>query len=90
MFRRKITRKLTLLVATSLVLLMGIVVAAQFLIVSRNYMTTDYTKARVDDLQEKTNAFMIPYQEAHGETNKIISALNRYAKENSCCCLITK
>ena len=53
MFRRKITRKLTLLVAASLMLLMGIVVVAQFLIVSRNYMTTDYTKARVDDLQEK-------------------------------------
>jgi Signal transduction histidine kinase len=88
MFQRKITRKLTLLVATSLVLLMGIVVAAQFLIVSRNYMTTDYTKARIDDLKEKTNAFMIPYQEAQGETGKIKSALNRFADENSCYCLI--
>lgn len=88
MFQRKITRKLTLLVATSLVLLMGIVVAAQFLIVSRNYMTTDYTKARVDDLKEKTDAFMIPYQAAQGDTSKIISALNRYAEENNCCCLI--
>ncbi|MEA4921246.1 MAG: HAMP domain-containing sensor histidine kinase [Clostridiaceae bacterium] len=88
MFRKKITWKLTLLVATSLVLLMGIVVAAQFLIVSRNYMTTDYTKARVDDLLGKIYTFMIPYQQTQGETSKIISALNRYAEENSCCCLI--
>ena len=88
MFRRKITRKLTLLVATSLMLLMGIVVAAQFLIVSRNYMTTDYTKARVEELQKKTYAFMVSYQAAQGETSKIISELNRYAEENSCCCLI--
>lgn len=88
MFRRRITRKLTLLVAISLVLLMGTMVAAQFLIVSRNYMTTEYTKTRVDDLQERTYAFMERYQTAQGDISKVLSALNRYAEENSCCCLI--
>ena len=79
---------MTLLVAVSLMLLMGIVVAAQFLIVSRTYMTTEYTKTRVNDLMEATDLLMDRYLAAKGNSNLIKSALNRYAEENSACCLI--
>lgn len=88
MFRNKITRKLTLLVATSLVLLIGIVIAAQFLIVSRNYMTTEYNQERVSHLFEDIYPLMERYQTAQGDSNQILSALNDYAQENSCYCLI--
>lgn len=88
MFRSKITWKLTLLVATSSVLLIGIVIAAQFLIVSRNYMNTEYNQERVGQLFEDINPLMKSYQTAQGDSNQILSALNSYAQENNCCCLI--
>ncbi|MEA4955943.1 MAG: HAMP domain-containing sensor histidine kinase [Pseudoflavonifractor sp.] len=88
MFRRKITRKLTLFVAISMVLLMGIVVAAEFLIVSRNYMTTEYNQQRVSPLFKDIYLLMQRYQTAQGDSNQILSALDDYAQENSCCCLI--
>ncbi|MEA4832739.1 MAG: HAMP domain-containing sensor histidine kinase [Oscillospiraceae bacterium] len=88
MFRNKITRKLTLLVATSLVLLIGIVIAAQFLIISRNYMTTEYNQERVSRLFKDIYPLIKRYQTAQGDSNQILSALNDYARENRCCCLI--
>lgn len=88
MFRNKIARKLTLLVATSLVLLIGIVIAAQFLIISRNYMTTEYNQERVSPLFEDIYPLMKRYQTAQGDSNQILSALNSYAQGNRCCCLI--
>jgi two-component system, OmpR family, sensor histidine kinase VanS len=91
MFRRKITLKLSLIVTCSLVLLVGIVIAAQFFIVSRMYLTTEYTKQRETILLDESNLVVDRYNAVIGlddENKRITEILNRYTREHAAYCFI--
>lgn len=89
-FQHKITRKLTLIMFAILVVLTGAAITAQFFFVSRYYMTTDYTRQRIETIREHGTEL-----EDRGlaglkrtETAEIENLLNRFEKENGACCLL--
>lgn len=91
MFRRKITLKLFLITTLSLVLLVGIVVFVQLFIVSRMYLTTEYTKQRESDLSKvcidiaKQNTSVLTNTT---DSNIVTNLLDTYADANSACFLV--
>lgn len=90
MFLRKITRKLSLLISGSLILLVGIVIAAQFFVIGRMFFTTEYTKHREAALLDESQWFIEQYTDAIilGKNDKITGLLNKYAREGSVYCFI--
>ncbi|KEI80397.1 sensor histidine kinase [Clostridium botulinum] len=90
MFQRKITLKLSLIITVFMVLLVGIVVAAQLFIVSRMYLTTEYTKQRENILLDQMGWLTQQYNTAsvNDDGKKVKEFLNRYANQNSVYCLV--
>lgn len=90
MFQRKITLKLFLIITASMVLLVGIVVAAQLFIVSRTYLTTEYTKQRESVLLDRMEWMIQQYKKVsvNGDNKKVTGLLNQYANQNSIYCLV--
>ena len=88
--KRKITWSLTFFIAISLIFLMGIVIAAQFFVVSRTYLTSDYTKNRELDLKNAARAWNTLYENFlyAGDNEALTNALDRYARENTACCFL--
>ena len=90
MLRQKITRKLTLILFALLVVLIGSAITMQFLFVSRFHTTTDYTRRRMETIQERT-----PLLHQRGlsgfhkkDREKIDRLLTAFGKENSASCLL--
>lgn len=89
MFRRKITRKLTFIAALFLVLLICSMIMIQFMVVSRSYTVTEYTRERIDFLIEGSGFFVDNRLSVWWENIEAgRKVLNNYAKENSTYCLI--
>ena len=89
-FGQKITRKLTLVVFAILVLLTGAAITAQFFFVSRFYVTTDYTRQRIETIRERSEEM-----EERGlaglqrtDTAEIQVLLDRFGEESNACCLL--
>lgn len=92
MLKGKITLKLFLIVTCSLVFLVGIVIAAQFFIVSRLYLTTEYTKEREKALFDGSNFIVDSYNyDNYIQMDKEINVnmLNQYANGYTAYCFIT-
>ena len=90
MFKKKITVKLSLITISLFMLLVGIVIGTQFFIVSRMYLTTEYTKQREKILSENINFLLEKYYSDIYEDNSgiIKEALNEYAYNNTAYCFI--
>lgn len=80
----KITKKLTILVAAMMCCFLGAVIFAQFFVISRAYMTSDYTKKRVEDLQKAAGLLAESGFSSVGvnDTEMMTVLLNRYEREN--------
>lgn len=90
MFKRKTTiaLKLSLIIIIPLGLLIGIIIATQFFIVSRMYLTTEYTKERENGLLRELYWIEGIEVESNNDEKKITETLNRYAKRNTAYCFI--
>lgn len=86
----KITKKLTILVAAMMCCFLGAVIFAQFFVISRAYMTSDYTKKRVEDLQKAAGLLAESGFSSVGvnDTEMMTVLLNRYERENHACCFL--
>ena len=90
MFKKKITLKLSLITISLFMLLVGIVIGTQFFIVSRMYLTTEYTKQREKTLSENINFLLEKYYPIiyEDDSKKIKEVLNLYASQNTAYCFI--
>jgi two-component system sensor histidine kinase VanS len=91
MFRRKITLKLFLITIMSLVVLVGIVIAAQLFVVSRLYLTTEYTKQRESDLLSECDKLNSQYSADFlngSDEQRVTGILNQYAATDTAYYLI--
>ncbi len=88
--RQKITWNLTILIAGSLIILMGLVIGAQFFVISRTYMTTEYTKNREIALVDAAKNWNENYQNSiyEADQERLVKALNRFANENNAYCFL--
>ncbi|BCN29217.1 sensor histidine kinase [Anaeromicropila herbilytica] len=84
MFKRKITLKLYLIIAFSMIFLVGIAIVAQLFIVSRMNLT-EYTKERVDVLNARMESMVSQYNKipVTNDKQKYIDLLNEYEEQNS-------
>lgn len=90
MFKRKTTiaLKLSLIIIVSLGLLIGIIIMTQFFIISRMYLTTEYTKERENSLLRETYSVEGIEFKFRDEEEKITEVLNQYANKNAAYCFI--
>ncbi|PHV69672.1 hypothetical protein CS063_14335 [Sporanaerobium hydrogeniformans] len=85
LFHGKITLKLSLLISTMFVILLGIIIAAQFLYFNRVYLTTEYTKQKEKKLSDQGRDFFIDHgiDLVNSNQNNMLDALNKYSSKNS-------
>lgn len=87
--KQKITLKLFLITVSSFIVLVGIVITVQLFIVSRLYLTTEYTKERESTLLSECSKMYGEYGAAffanYSDTDAPLRILNRYAAANSAC-----
>lgn len=90
MFKKKITLKLSLITIGLFMLLVGIVIGTQFFIVSRMYLTTEYTKQREKTLSENMRFLLEEYYPTiyEDDREKIKEVLNDYTYKNTAYCFI--
>lgn len=91
MSRHRITLKLTVLIAFIMIFLLLATTFVQFVVVSRNYMTSNYTKTRMEQLknavnQMETGGLCTEYIEQYPE--KCLDLLKRYERENTAAVMI--
>jgi two-component system sensor histidine kinase VanS len=83
MFKRKITLKLFLITTISFIVLVGIVIAVQLFVVSRLYLTTEYTKQRENDLLSEcdklNNENSVDFLYGSDDKQRVTKILNQFA-----------
>ena len=90
MFRKKITWKMTLMVFIILMMVTGSSIIVQFFFVSRFYVTTDYTRQRIETIQKRAEEISkYGFSELElSETSEIRNLLDRFEAENNVSCLL--